>query len=273
MKIKKLSKVMLPVLGLTLIAGAVTTTSCTKKDKKTTDTTPTTTDVTPTETTTAADAEAAISGLIFQKNGQVVNEDFDLALTVGKQAFELTWTSDKTDVVAIEVTGTGADKKITAKISKPDTNTTVTLTASVTFEGQTFSKVFTVKVLPYSVTDFVEKFKLEKKDQIVWEDFNLDSEITLDGKTCSITWVSTNSEVLKVEDGKAKVTTQENKTKVTLTATFTYNDEEADYVADIYVWHELSETEKYNLFYDDLGNNTFDIMGYVVAKAAYNPSY
>ena len=270
MKIKKLSKAMLPVLGLTLIAGTVSTTSCTKEKKPTT---PTTTEVVPTETTTAADAEAAISSLIFQKNGQVVNEDFDLALTVGKQAFELTWTSDKTDVVAIEVTGTGAEKKITAKVSKPDTNTTVTLTASVTFAGQTFTKTFTVKVLPYSVTDFVEKFKLEKKDQIVWEDFNLDSEITLDGKTCSITWVSTNSEVLKVEDGKAKVTTQENKTKVTLTATFTYNNEEADYVADIYVWHELSETEKYNLFYDDLGNNTFDIMGYVVTKAAYNPSY
>lgn len=256
MKIKKLSKLMLPLLGLTLIAGSVaTTTSCTHKSSDTQEASP-------------KDAEAAINALIFQKNGQVVNEDFDLPMTVGKQSIPLTWESNN-EAVTVEA----SNNKIVAKVKKPDTAVTVTLTASVTVKKKTFSKTFTVKVLPYSVTDFVEKFKLEKKDQIVWEDFKLDSEITLDGKTCPITWVSTDPEVLKVEDGKAKVTTQENKTKVTLTATFTYNNEEADYVADIYVWHELSETEKFNLFYDDLGNNTFDIMGYVVAKAGYNPSY
>ena len=256
MKIKKLSKLMLPLLGLTLVAGSIaTTTSCKNKSSDTQEASP-------------KDAEAAINALIFAKNGQVVNDDFDLPMTVGKQAIPLTWESNNE---AVEIQA--AESKIVAKVKKPDTAVTVTLTASVTVKKKTFSKTFTVKVLPYSVTDFVEKFKLEKKDQIVWEDFKLDSEITLDGKTCPITWVSTDPEVLKVEDGKAKVTAQENKTKVTLTATFTYNNEEADYVADIYVWHELSETEKHNLFYDDLGNNTFDIMGYVVAKAAYNPSY
>ena len=256
MKIKKLSKLMLPLLGLTLVAGSIaTTTSCKNKSSDTQEASP-------------KDAEAAINALIFAKNGQVVNDDFDLPMTVGKQAIPLTWESNNE---AVEIQA--AESKIVAKVKKPDTAVTVTLTASVTVKKKTFSKTFTVKVLPYSVTDFVEKFKLEKKDQIVWEDFKLDSEITLDGKTCPITWISTDPEVLKVEDGKAKVTAQENKTKVTLTATFTYNNEEADYVADIYVWHELSETEKFNLFYDDLGNNTFDIMGYVVAKAAYNPSY
>ena len=261
MKIKKLSKLMLPVLGLTLIAGTVaTTTSCTKSSN--------------TQEVSPKDAESALNGLIFSKNGQVVNADFELQTTLGKQAIELTWTSSNENILKIEVTGEGAEKKITAKIvAKPDTEEVIKLTASVTAKKKTFTKEFTVKVLPYSVQDFVAKLSLSQKDQIVWADFDLPQEIKIGDKTCPVAWVSSNADVIKVEDGKAKVTTQENKTKVTLTATLTYNNDESDYVADVYAWHELSEVEKHNLFYDDLGNNSYDIMGYVVAKAGYNESY
>ena len=79
MKIKNLSNLMLPLLGLTLVAGSIaTTTSCKNKSSDTQEASP-------------KDAEAAINALIFAKNGQVVNDDFDLPMTVGKQSIPLTW--------------------------------------------------------------------------------------------------------------------------------------------------------------------------------------
>lgn len=260
------------VAAVGVAAGVFALASCVGK----TDPAPTTTTEQKHEKTSA---EKLLDNLIFEADGTVVTGNLELAsaLVSGKETVSIKWTSDS-DLVKIATTiETGKDFYV-ATVSRPaDETKTVTIKAEIEFENNKASKEFHVTINPYDCTDAVNAFikQFKQNGATVYEDFDLASEFEFGGSKATITWsVPTNAaDMLKIEDGKCKVTQQQDKVKTSISATITYKGETQTRRCQIFVWRERTPLELLHAFYDNVGDESYTLKGYVVAKAGYDASY
>lgn len=158
---------------------------------------------------------------IFEKENQFVYQDFSLPkyLYYNKEPIEVKWVSNSILVKLTEKTD-----EYLAEITYPENEIQV-VQLKVVLNDQ--SKAFNIKVSPIDIEDIASNYIFSQKNTIVYSNFNLDTETVYKGKTAKITWsVKTGEPFIKISsDNKTCIVNHQNTTtKVTLTATFSYND-------------------------------------------------
>ncbi|WP_236645727.1 immunoglobulin-like domain-containing protein [Brevibacillus sp. VP] len=152
------------------------------------------------------------------ETANTVENGFDL-ITAGLEGTSITWASDKAGVITVN----GNKAEVTRSVD----NENVTLTATISKNGEKDTKEFTLTVLADD-TKAVEADKAaleitlansETKDAVE-SDFTVP---TSGSKGTSITWVSSKPTVISVTDGQATVTRPNADETVTLTATISKN--------------------------------------------------
>ena len=215
--------------------------------------------------------KGAFDSYILAEDGSTVTKDFVLPKTISSEdgtQIEVTWTSS-----APCVTLTAREEDYLASVTYPDETTVVTLTIS----SKKTSKSFTVTVPGITVNTFVDAYSFKNKNNTVVKDFNLDREITVQGKKATITWSVANEYKAYVEvseDGNKAIIHQSSlNPTVKLTATFSYNGKTANRDYQFTVSMEKTALEEVDAWYYNLGSAiTFD--GYVVAVAdPYSSQY
>lgn len=158
-----------------------------------------------------------VKGLIINEDAKVIRGDFNL---VDKYlGCDLTWASSNESVAKI-TKGEGTYK---VTISRPDKDTDVTLTAT---SGK-YTKEFKITVPAIDVTEIASAYTFaNNKKTLASGSYDLEAESSYNGKKATITWSvdATQASLAKVENGKLVVTATAEKTNVTLTATFAYNN-------------------------------------------------
>ncbi len=158
-----------------------------------------------------------VKGLIINEDAKVIRGDFNL---VDKYlGCDLTWASSNESVAKI-TKGEGTYK---VTISRPDKDTDVTLTAT---SGK-YTKEFKITVPAIDVTEIASAYTFaNNKKTLSSGSYDLEAESSYNGKKATITWSvdAAQASLAKVENGKLVVTATAEKTNVTLTATFAYNN-------------------------------------------------
>lgn len=247
------------LLGAFAVAGILSTTaivtSCGKNDPN------------------QVEADTRIGSLIFEKNNQTIDTDFELAAKLGD--YTVTWESSNAQVLKIgtEITS-NATYKVTVDRSAITEKTEIKLTATVDVAGKKASKEFKVYVSALDVYDIAGDFKFDNENKVVWTTFDVPSKYTFQGKEATITWSSNNENAISFKDGKAVITPQEKRTEVKVTAKLSYNGEDCNKTYKLYVFHELTPSEKLYYWYEETGDSiAYDLRGYVVAKTGYDANY
>lgn len=276
-------KKFLSVAALGVAAGAFALASCGNDNQKTTETTaPTTETTTSTPTTTtqgATSADKLLQNLIFDKDGSAVTEDLQLLayLASGETQVQVKWESDSNLITIATEVASGKDYFV-ATVARPEEETeVVTLTASITFEGNTATKTFTVSVNPYTVDDAIDAYEFAQRNATVYEDFNLDTTFKFNNQDVAISWeipANSTAYLALAEDGKSVVVTpQDERTKAAIKATFTYKGETSSITYRFNIYHERTPMELLHAFYDETGSESYTLKGYVAHKEFFDPAY
>ena len=272
---KKIKRVLLGT-ALVISAGA-TLAACGNTPAPTT--TPAPTSV-PTTTTSEVNYQRIVNSILLTQDGKAVSEDFELIKQAGGQ--NVTWTSNDESVVKV----VEKDGKLLAGVIIPTAAKTVKLTATV----GTASKEFTVKVNPVTALQIGEKFNFSSNGAIVYhteEGIELAEKTSIKHKSAalaadqvfeaSIAWsIKANTTLLSIsEDGKKlMVTDADEKTPLSITATFTYGEDTAEIDYPISVWHKLEGNEQTRYWIDSVGGGEkFDVTGYLISTAGYADNY
>lgn len=208
-----------------------------------------------------------LSNYTLKEAGTLVEKDFVLPYDIGGK--KVTWTSDK-DAITVEK----RTEDWLAKVTLGDEATTVTLTVACGKE----SKDFEVTVAALDVSYFVKNFKFKQKDATVFENFDLLTETTINGKTATITWSVDDEEdsdyIEIIENGtKCKVTQSTVDRPVTIYAEFDYNGHKQKTNYRMTVSFERTHQEEVNYWYYNTGVS-ITMSGYVVAiGTAYSADY
>ena len=235
---------------------------------------------TSTEEVTEINAQSKIDNLILDAAGKAVTSSFKVPASMSetkndvKTEYALTWTSDNN---ALQISSEAKDGYYTVNVTRPTSGDTLTvkLTASLKVsDTNTGTKTFKFYVNPVSVTDFASNYSFKQKNAIVYGSFDLDTELEDSGAKCQVAWESSNPEIVSIKDGVATVVDQRERTEVTLTATFTYNDKTDVRTYTVIAYHEVSDKGIQKTWYEETGDGyAYELKGYVVAKAGYTASY
>lgn len=176
----------------------------------------------------------------------------------GYEDVSVTWQSSNTAIIA-------ADGTVTARDGTE--SDTVTLTATLTYKDDSVTKTFTVtvyqkqKVLTDSeiVAAAAAKFSFAYAGQYAYEQYDAPSSITVNDKTVTVEYNSTNTELLNISGNKINVYKTLSDNTVTLTVTFKYNEESASNVYEVEIpantVFAISEGDNY---YERTAKITFD---------------
>ena len=178
----------------------------------------------------------------------------------GYEDVSVTWQSSNTAIIA-------ADGTVTARDGTE--SDTVTLTATLTYKDDSLTKTFTVtvyqkqKVLTDSeiVAAAVAKFSFAYAGKYAYEQYEAPSSITVNDKTVTVEYNSTNTEFLNVSGNKINVYKTLYDNTVTLTVTFKYNEESASNVYEV-------EIPANTVFAINEGDNYYER----TAKITFDPS-
>ena len=268
---KKLFKICASVLSL---AGVVALGSCTTNKPSssstpstavpttvptaptTVPTAPTTVPTTPTTTPVDTTAQDLLDRIILQGEGSAISENFTVpaSLKKGDEVYQINWTSNNAALVVAEeaVNGTYA-----ISIVRPATDVqTVILTAEI----NGVKRDFEFKVNPLDVLDFIESFNFTYDKANVSGEFNLPTEVKLGDVTASITWESL-SDLITINENKAKAPYTYEKLEAQIKATFNYNGESKSktytiYVIDKTVYTQSTEIKAETPYYMSFVQNT-----------------
>ncbi len=138
------------------------------------------------------------------------NADFYLP-TTGRYGSKITWSSADTNVITVD----GRMAKINRRLS----DTSTTLTATITNGAHSSTKEFTVTV---------EKYDVSVEATLDADEVSLPTTIG----NAAVTWTSSNPDVISTDGKVAKVI---NDTQVTLTAVLTLDDEKVTKIFDVTV--------------------------------------
>lgn len=263
MKIKSMLK---NLALLSLVAGSVgAITSCKGKDNPTTSNTTTTTTVTTTTTTTTTTTSSVdLSGLIFDKANSNVTEDFTLPSVYLSN--QLTWVSSDESAIKIETVNVGDSVSYIGKVTRPDADKEVTLTA----QCGTATKTFTVYVPAITSTEIADSYTFKYNNKTLTSNtYELDGTHTYLGKTATITWSVAQNDVATITDNVLTVNATETAVSVTLTAEFDLNGSKSTkrYKINCQLVQEYTAQEKILKWYNgDYDKEAVDINGYVLWK-------
>lgn len=203
-----------------------------------------------------------LDSYLLEKNNTTVSADFTLDKTLTKNGknYNLTWTSNKENIVI-----SAQDDNYLAKVVRPASGeVTVTLTVKVNSE----SKDFTVRVAALTAYDFGRAFVFAQNRLEVYEDFNLATETELDGKKATISWAipEESQSLLSISNNKCIIEPQTVATKAFLKATFTYDGKTSTQTYYVFPMIQKTHEEEINDWYTSYGK-AYTYEGYVVAIA------
>ena len=210
-----------------------------------------------------------LANYALAQDGTLVEEDFVLPLKVSDK--EVTWTSDNEAIKVVP-----RDEDYLAQITLGDEATKVKLTVTCGKE----TKEFNVTVAALDVSMFVKKFTFAQDKATVYEDFELPTSYTINGKTATIEWAVERDEdknyVSVVEENAKTVCRVKQSTLnpvVKLFATFSYNGKTQVPNYDVTVSFERQHVEEVDYWYYNTGVS-ITMSGYVIAiGTAYSESY
>lgn len=208
-----------------------------------------------------------ITNYIFEQDGQMVDSDFVLPLTISGKKAE--WKSNSDYVTLSKL-----DEEWRAVVSYPETGIeTVTLTLTI---GKV-SKDFTVRVKAIDEITFMDNYVFKYDKGTVASNFDLERSFTFKDKTCSISWSVSEDYNLYLaisEDGNSCIVyEQASITPVQITATFVYNGVPATKSYSLNVYKEMVGLELVDYWYNNTGVS-IKMSGYVVEiGTAYSSSY
>ncbi len=211
--------------------------------------------------------EDIITNYIFEQDGQMVDSDFVLPLTISGKKAE--WKSNSEYVTLSKL-----DEEWRAVVSYPETGIeTVTLTLTV---GKV-SKDFTVRVKAIDEITFMDNYVFKYDKGTVASNFDLERSFTFKDKTCNISWSVSEDYNLYLaisEDGNSCIVyEQASITPVQITATFEYNGVPASKSYSLNVYKEMIGLELVDYWYNNTGVS-IEMSGYVVEiGTAYSSSY
>ncbi|MFC0212719.1 immunoglobulin-like domain-containing protein [Paenibacillus chartarius] len=196
-----------------------------------------------------------------------VTQDITLPIA-GADGTSISWTSDNTDI--IEVSGANGTVK---RPSHSAGNAVVTLTAEITKNGATEYKDFVLKVLKKSISDSEALTNGKEALEIGYSVGDSAASVTqlltlpttsADGTT--VTWSSSNNEVVKSDGTVIRPLFTTGDTRVTLTATVTKNGISSDKVFTVNVLKQtaLSDAEAVS------GAKARLEIGYVAGETRYD---
>ncbi len=211
-----------------------------------------------------------LANYALAQDGTLVEEDFVLPLKVSDK--EVIWTSDNEEAIAVEKRA----EDYLAKVILGDETTNVKLTVACGKE----MKEFNVTVAALDVSMFVKKFTFAQDKATVYEDFELPTSYTINGKTATIDWAVERDEdknYIRIEKEDAKVICRVKQSSlnpvVKLFATFSYNGKTQVPNYDVTVSFEREHQEEVDYWYYNTGVS-IKMSGYVVAiGTAYSESY
>ncbi len=211
-----------------------------------------------------------LANYALAQDGTLVEEDFVLPLKVSDK--EVIWTSDNEEAIAVEKRA----EDYLAKVILGDETTNVKLTVACGKE----MKEFNVTVAALDVSMFVKKFTFAQDKATVYEDFELPTSYTINGKTATIDWAVERDEdknYIRIEKEDAKLICRVKQSSlnpvVKLFATFSYNGKTQVPNYDVTVSFEREHQEEVDYWYYNTGVS-IKMSGYVVAiGTAYSESY
>ncbi len=209
----------------------------------------------------------AIKAYIFPQAETLVSEDFSLPKRIGENnSVSVKWKSSNTNAIAIEDGG----EQYTAKVTLQDEVTEVTLTIS----SGSASKDFIVRVGKLDVYTFMQRYSFPQRNTAVSEDFDLDTSVTVQGKTATIAWSvdPDYADFIALDGTKVVVTPGDELTAVKIKATFTYGEEEASMSYPFNVVPALSHRQSVNKMYS-IDGYPLTLSGYIVNVLETSASY
>ena len=276
-KFKYLFAPLAVVLGATLAAcGGNQGQTTTPAPTTTAEAEPTTT--APAQTTTEAqvDYDAIIKGLVIDQDSKVVTDDFKLLKSI--QGNDITWTSNNENVIKVYE----KEGELFAGVLYPTERTVVELTATI--QG-THSKKFHVTVNDVDVYSIADNFTLALVNNVLSAgSYDAPQKATISHQSgaqtdaqvfeATVTWAS-ESNLVTIDNVNHKfvVTNSDDRVKAKVVATLTVGNTSTTVPFELTVWHELSNSEKLHVFYDEVGAVSNDMYGYVVAKAGWSDQY
>lgn len=214
------------------------------------------------------DNEKAVKRIIVEQDGILVNKDFEVPTQALQK--EISWSSQDEASLKFKKDENG---KMYAVVTRPTTGSkTVKFNAKI---GEA-TREFSIKLNAVSAYEIATNYGFSQSGKIVYNDFNLDSTVEYKlsnlentnyaSKTAEITWTS-NSNLIKIENGKAVVTPMDEKTPVELTAVFKLGEETSTKTYTVNVYKELNNEQKLQMYYDSVASgDTFTLTGYVLHK-------
>ena len=205
--------------------------------------------------------QAMLDNYLLEIDGKTVSKDFVLPKTISAndKTYAIAWESDNA-AVAIEA----REDDYLAKVTYPEQTVTVTLTLHL----ENLTKSFTVLVEGLEPTTFSQAYSFPKDKATVTQDFDLDQEITIQGKKATIAWSVDEAYEAYIEvseDGTKCIVHQSSlNPEVMIKATFTYNGKTTTKNYRFTVSKEVSEMESIDAWYYNIGSS-ITVSGYVVA--------
>ena len=214
-------------------------------------------------------AKQAVEMYLLPQAQTLVSEDFSLPKKIGKDdSVTVEWKSSNTDAISIEDAG----DKYTAKVTLQDQVTDVTLTIS----AGGASKDFVVRVDELSVYTFLDRYEFPQMNTAQKSDFDLDTEMTVQGKKATIAWSvdSQYAEFIAVNEAgnKVLVSPVEDIKSVKIKATFHYGKDDASQDYPFSVAPPLEHRQLVNRMYSVAGY-PIDFSGYIVHVYEASESY
>lgn len=226
-------------------------------------------------------ADDLLQSFLLPEDNKEVNTNFSVqsSLKYGDETYGLSWKSSDTDHLKISDTENKDSSTYTVEVVRPESDTIeVTLTVTLSIKKKnTASKDFKVRIAALDVYSFSNEFTFDKARAIVYEDFTLPTSYVIDKnvsspKTATITWTSSNTDLVQVEGNKAKVSPQTIESKVEMTATFSYNNKTTSVKYPLTVYYPMTQEDALIYWYEHTGI-TQTLEGYVVAKGTYADNY
>lgn len=208
-----------------------------------------------------------ITNYIFEQEGQIVESDFVLPLTISEKKAE--WTSNSQ-----YVTLTKREENWLASVSYPKKGIEdVTLTLTI----GSASKDFVVRVKAIDEITFMDNYVFKQDKGTVAANFALDRTYEFKGKTCNISWSVDQAYELYIkisDDGnQCLVFEQSESTPVVIKATFEYQGNTATKSYSMNVYQQLEGLELVDFWYSNTGVS-IEMSGYVVLIGTeYSSSY
>ena len=175
-------------------------------------------------------AQKIIDLVEVKENNTTIDADFTLpaSITYNSVSYSITWTSNNQDIL----TFTKNSNDYTAKVIQGTSDTVVSFSASINYQGITKSKSFSVTIAKKAedkdaiASQIINLVVVDKANTTISSDFTLPASVTYQNVSYPISWTSNNTLALtftkNANDYTAKIVQSQSDTVVSFSASITY---------------------------------------------------